>query len=153
MKRFDEKQFETSLIELAKPKYSKPLHELERSIIPTPLQISIKGDRNFNDTLPRARSPLQEELSSKNEDMEIPPSREDQDLGSLIVDEVFSNIDEEEEQKGSNNIITLGGEPSPHGDGHEVIASIIGAFASLQEVPKEHHVTVVMGSNTLNKGG
>ena len=69
--------------------------------------------------------------------MDIPPSREDQDLGSLIVDEVFSNINEEEEQRGSNNTITLGGEPSPHGDGHEVITSIRGFFASLQKVPKE----------------
>ena len=68
--------------------------------------------------------------------MEIPPSRENQDLGSLIVDEVFSNIDEEEEQRGSNSIVTSEGEPSPNGDGHEAIASSRGAFSSLQKVPR-----------------
>ena len=104
------------------------------------------------DTLPRARSPLQEELSCQKEDMEIPPSREDQDLGSLIIDEVFSNIDEKEEQRGSNIAITSGEEPSLHRDGHEVIASIRGAFASLKKFPKEQHVTIVRGSNTLIKG-
>ena len=37
VKSFDVKQLETSKIELAKHKHSKPLHELERSIAPTPL--------------------------------------------------------------------------------------------------------------------
>ena len=85
--------------------------------------------------------------------MDIPPSREDQDLGSLIIDEVFSNINEEEEQRGSNSVVTSEGEPSPHEDGHEAIASTRGAFASLQKVPKEKHVIAVVGSKTLKKGG
>ena len=52
------------------------------------------GDRNLYDTFPRARFILQEELPFQKEEMEIPPSRKDQDLGSLIVDEVFSKIEE-----------------------------------------------------------
>ena len=67
VKRFYVKQSKKSLIELAKHKNSKPLHELERSIAPNPLQISIDGDKNLYDTLPREKSPLQEELSSKKE--------------------------------------------------------------------------------------
>ena len=36
VKKFDVRNFETSLVELAKPKKTKPLHELEGSINPTP---------------------------------------------------------------------------------------------------------------------
>ena len=67
--------------------------------------------------MPRARSPLLEEPSSIDEDMEIPPSREDQDQGSLIDDEEFSNIDEEDVKRRDNSAIPSRGYPSPHGDG------------------------------------
>ena len=97
VKRFDERQAKTSVKELAKHEHAKPLHELERSVMKTPLQIFVEGDKHLCDTLPRARSPLHEEISSQNEVMDIPLSREDQDLRSLIDNEVFSNIDEEKE--------------------------------------------------------
>ena len=38
---------QTSLVELAKPKKTKPLHELEGSINPTPFQNSIEGVKNL----------------------------------------------------------------------------------------------------------
>ena len=43
VKRFDVKHSETSLVELAKPKKTKPLHDLEGSINPTPFQNAIEG--------------------------------------------------------------------------------------------------------------
>ena len=120
------------------------MHELEGSINPTPFQKTIEGDENMYDTLPRAISPLHEE---------IPLSREDQDLRSLIIDEVFSNIDEEKEHEASNSVVTSEEGPSPHGDGNEAITSRGGDFSSFQKVPKEHHVTIVMGCNYLIKTG
>ena len=65
------------------------MHELKRSIFPTPLHISIEGDKNMHDALPRAISPLLDEPSSIDEDIGFPPSREYQDQGSLIDDEAF----------------------------------------------------------------
>ena len=65
VKRYDVKQSETSLIELEKHKHSKPLHELERSIAPTPLQISIEVDKNLYDTFPRARPHCMKVLKRK----------------------------------------------------------------------------------------
>ena len=38
VERFDEKHSETPLVELNKPKQTKPLHVLEESINPTPIQ-------------------------------------------------------------------------------------------------------------------
>ena len=134
VRRFGIKHCKTSFVE---PKDSKPFHELERSILPTPLLISIEGDRNMHDALPRERSPLLEEPSSIDEDMEVPPSRVDQDQGSLIDDEAFSHINEEDEHRRANNIVPLGGDPSPHGDGRGSIASIRGALVSLQGVPND----------------
>ena len=96
VKRFDVKQTKTSLTKLAKHEHAKTLHELERSVMPTPLQISVEGDKNLCDTFPKERSPLHEEISSQKEVMDIPLSKEDQDLRSLIDNEVFSNIDEKE---------------------------------------------------------
>ena len=69
--------------------------------------------------------------------MEKPPSREDQDQGSLIDDEAISHIDEEDEQGRENNVVPLGEDPSPHGDGKGAIASIRGALVSLQGVPND----------------
>ena len=106
VKRFDERQAKTSVKELAKHEHQKPLHELERPTMKNPLQISIGGDENLCDTLPRARSPLHEDIYSQKEVMEIPPSKEDQDLRSLVDSEVFSNIDEKEELEGSSNVVT-----------------------------------------------
>ena len=91
MRRFDLKHCKISFVE---PKNSKPLHELERSILPTPLHIFVEGDKNMHDSFPRERSPLLEEPSSIDEsyideDMEVPPSKEEQYQGSLIDDEAF----------------------------------------------------------------
>ena len=74
VKIFDTKHYKTSLVET---KNFKPLHELERSILPNPLHIFDEGDKNMHGTLPRARSPYFEEPSSIGEDMEKPPSREE----------------------------------------------------------------------------
>ena len=60
---------------------------------------------------PRAKSPLHEEISSQEEDMEILPSKEDQDLRSLIDDEAFSTIEEEEEEA---NTVMKRAHPVPH---------------------------------------
>ena len=112
-------------------------HELERSIFPTPLHISIEGDKNMHDALPRARSPLLEEPSSIDECMEIPPSMEGQDQGSLIDDEEFSNICEEDVQRRDKSDVPTRGDPSPHGYGKGAIDSIRGALISLQGVPND----------------
>ena len=61
-----------------------------------------------------------------------PPSREDQDQGSLIDDEASSHIDEEDEQRRANNVVPLGEDTSPHGGGKGAIASIREALLSLQ---------------------
>ena len=58
VKIFDEKHSETSLIELSKPKQTKPLHELEGYINPIPFQNAIKGVKKLQNTLLEARSPL-----------------------------------------------------------------------------------------------
>ena len=89
------------------------------------------------DTLPRERSPLHEE---------IPPSREDQNLRSLIVDEVFSNINEEEENASGNNIVISREHPVPHEEEGVVISPKRETLAHLQGFPKnltyEDHGTV-----------
>ena len=92
MKRFDERQAKKSVKELAKHEHAKPLHELERTTMKTPLQISIGGDENLCDTLPRVRSPLHENNSSQKEVMEIPLSKEYQDPRSLVDNELFPNM-------------------------------------------------------------
>ena len=71
VKIFNEKHSETSLVELTKHTQKKPLHELERSINPTPFQKNIEGIKNLHNTLLEARSPFQKELSFQKEDMEI----------------------------------------------------------------------------------
>ena len=81
------------------------MHGLGGSINPTPFLKTIEEDVNLFYTLPRERSPSNEELSSQEEDMEIPPSKEDQDLRSLIDDEVFPTIEEEEEKVGDYNTV------------------------------------------------
>ena len=83
--------------------------------------------------------------------MEIPLSKEDQDPRSLIDNEELSNIDEKEEQEGSNNAVTSEEGPSSHGNEHEVIVSRERAFAPLQMIPKEHSVIELLGSDTLLK--
>ena len=88
MKRFDQRHSETSLGELAKRKKSEPLHEMEGSMKPNIFQNIIEGVKYLQHALPMAKAPLQQELSSQEEDMEISPSRGDQDKGSLN-DEVF----------------------------------------------------------------
>ena len=106
--KFDENQCEPSCI-----KTSNTLHALEGTIKQTPFHIS-EGDESLYDGFPRARSSLFEGPSSICEDMEVLLSREDQDIGSLLNDEVFSFIVGEDEHKRSNSVVTLGGDPSPH---------------------------------------
>ena len=69
--------------------------------------------------------------------MEVPPSREDQDQGSLIDDDLFSYIDGEDENRRTNNAIPLGRDPSPHGGKKGAIASNRGALVSLQGVSND----------------
>lgn len=76
----------------------------------TPFHIS-EGDENMYDGLLRERSPLCEGPSSICEDMEVIPSTDDQDPGSLLDDEDFSIIDGEDEHRRSNSTILLGGDP------------------------------------------
>ena len=71
-----------------------------------PLLIS-KGDKNMYDGFIRARSPYYKGPFSTCDDMEIPPSRDDQDLGSLIDDEAFLHIDEEDEQRRNTSTVPL----------------------------------------------
>lgn len=89
VERFDEKSYETPSIESIKPYQTKILHGLARSINSAPFQKTIEGEGNLYDTFPKAKSPLHEDISSQEEDMEIPPSKEDQYLRSLIDDEAF----------------------------------------------------------------
>ena len=84
--------------ELAKPKKSEPLHELEGSMKPNPFQNIVEGVKDLKHALPRENAPLQKELYSQEEDMRIPPSRGDQAKGSLN-DEVFSNDEEKGERE------------------------------------------------------
>lgn len=58
VKRFDEKHSETSLVKLAKHTQTKPFHELEGSIHPTPIQKKFEGIKNLHNILLKARSPF-----------------------------------------------------------------------------------------------
>ena len=138
MKIFDQRHSEIFLGELAKPKKSEPLHELEGSMKPTPFQNIIEGVEYLQNALPREKAPLQQELSSQEEGMRIPPSRRDQAKGSLN-DEVFSNDEEKEvkELERASNVVIARGDIPLFGDGDEAIASTRGALVSLQEVPKD----------------
>ena len=93
MDKFDENQCEPLCI-----KTSNTLHTLEGTMKQTPFHIS-EGGENMYGGLPRARSPFYEGPSSICENMEVLPSRDDQDLGSLIDDEAFSFFDEEDEHR------------------------------------------------------
>ena len=62
---------------------------------PTPFQNIVEGVKDLQNALPREKAPLQQKLSSQEEDMRITPSRGDQDKGSLN-DEVFSSDEEKE---------------------------------------------------------
>ena len=97
----------------------------------TPFHIS-EGDVKMYDGLLRERSRFYEGPSSIGEVMEVLPSRDDQDLGSPLDDEVISIIDGEDEHKRSNSVVPLVGDPSPHGGENGAIASIKGALMSLQ---------------------
>ena len=56
IRRFDEKHSKTPLVDLDKPKKTNPLHVLEESINPTPLQKTIEEVNILNNTLLEARS-------------------------------------------------------------------------------------------------
>ena len=72
VKRFNGKHSETSLVELVKHKQTKPLHDLEGSINPTPFQKTIEGNEILQNTMLVARSIFHKENSSEREDVEIP---------------------------------------------------------------------------------
>ena len=126
VREFDKIHCETSCI-----KTSNTFHALEGTMKQTPFHI-FEGDENMYDGLLRAISPLCEGHSSIYEYMEVLLSNDDQDLGSLLDDEVFSIIDGEDEHKRSNSVVPLVGDPSPHGGENGAIASIKGALMSLQ---------------------
>ena len=65
------KRFDTSLVELTKPKKTKPLHDLEGSMKPTPFQNIFERVKYLQHYLPREKAPLQQEISSQEEDMRI----------------------------------------------------------------------------------
>ena len=136
VKIFDIKQTKASLIELEKNENEKPLHELERYFLKNPLQIFVEGDTKFCNTLSEAGSPLHGEISSQEEFMEIPLSKEDQDPRSLVDNELLSNFDEKEKQEDSSNVVTSKEDPLPRGDGDEVIVSKERDCVSLQVIPK-----------------
>ena len=72
---------------------------------------------------PKAKAPLQQELSSQEEEMRTPLSKGDQYKRSLN-NEVFS-IDEEKEEEElekSSSIVIVGGDLLLFGDGDESIA-------------------------------
>ena len=68
--------------------------------------------------------------------MEIPSSREDQDLRSLIFDEAFSTIDWEEEKAGGNNTVISGAHPVPHEEEDGALSPRRETLGLLQGVPK-----------------
>ena len=84
VKRFDLKQSGTFLGEKTKPKKSDPLHELERSMKPTPFHNIVEGVKDLLHHFPKEKAPLQQENSSQEEDMSVPFSRRDKEKGSLI---------------------------------------------------------------------
>ena len=80
----------------------------------------------------REKAPLQQELSSQEEDMRIPFPKGDQVKGSLN-DEVFS-IDEEKEEEElerSSNVVIAGGDILLFVNGDKEISSTRGALVSL----------------------
>ena len=156
MKRFDLRHSETSLREKIKPNKSEYFHELEESIKPTPFLNIFEGVEDLLHDFPKEKSPLQQELSSQGEDMRVPSLRRDQGKGSLN-DEALS-IDEEKrkrERRRSFSPMRTGGDLFLLGNGDEAIVSARGAFASLQEVPRnitygghEQHVSRVKDKET-----
>ena len=83
--------------------------------------------------MPRAKSPLHEELSSQEEDREIPPSKEGQDLRSLIDDEAFSNI---EEKVGENSVVMTRSHLRPHEEEYGALSPRRETLALLKGVPR-----------------
>ena len=101
----------------------------------TPFQNIVEEVKDLKHAFPKEKAPLQQEISSSSEDFRNPPSRGDQDKGSLN-DEVFS-IDEEKEEEElerSSSAVRAGGDLLLFGDGDEAIASTRRAPVSLQEV-------------------
>ena len=88
------------------------------------------------DFLTREKSPLHEDLSFQEEDMEIPPSKEDQDLKSLIDGEEFSTIEEEEEKARDNSAVMTRAHLVPHEEEYGALAPRRETLALLQGVPK-----------------
>ena len=68
--------------------------------------------------------------------MDITPSREGQDLRSLIVDEAFSTIDEEEEKAGGNIVVISRAHLVPHEEEDGAFSPRRENLALLQGVPK-----------------
>ena len=108
VKRFNEKHYETSLVELTKHTQTKPLHELEGSINPTPFQKTIEGIKKFHDTLLNATSPPQKDLSCQREDME------ELNKEPLNDDEATSIHNEGEGKRRGNSVVTTVADLVPH---------------------------------------
>ena len=73
------------MVELSKHTQTKPLHDLEGSINPTPFQKTIEGIKKLLNTLLEARSSFQKELSSQSEYMEISFSKEELNKEPLMM--------------------------------------------------------------------
>lgn len=116
VERFDDISCETSSIATIKPNQTKILHELGGSINPTPFLKTNEEEVSLFDAFPRARSPLDEGLSSQRKDMNIPSSKEDQDLRSLVEDKENSTIEEERGKAGENNTVMTRAPQTPHGE-------------------------------------
>ena len=58
VKRFNEKHSETSLVEQANHRQTKPFPKFEGSINPTPFQETIEGIKSLHNTLLEARYPF-----------------------------------------------------------------------------------------------
>ena len=106
------------------------------------------------------RSPLQKEISSQREDMEISFSKEELNKEPLNDDEATSIHEEEEEKAAGNSVVTSGVALVPHGKVDGAIYPMRGFLVSLQEVPKdliygdqgrihEKHVPLLIYGETL----
>ena len=66
----------------------EPFHGLVKSTRTTTLQEAIERARDLQHDFPRVKAPLQQNFSSqsKEKDMKVPPSKDNQDKGSLSDD-------------------------------------------------------------------
>jgi len=158
VKIFDKTQCESSCVKFER---SNTLHELEENMKQTPLHIS-RGEENQDDDLLEARHPLYEGHSSICEGMKIFLSKENRNMRSLMEKEAYSHVGEEHVHRRIHSIVSLEGDPSPHGDDRGAISSIGGVLVSMQRILRdttcgdlvtihEHHV-VALGDCVMDRG-